>query len=167
LCGTEVSELTLAPFRDQAMPIPILVVLSISVAVSGNHPTREAMKWFRGHWVCVYVETEGVPIPKEGIEDLKHLDILVEGDRITLIEEGKVREEWDIHYKVDPTKKPWTIDIAVSLEGTKPKTLLGIYKVDGDTLKISIVGPKKEPERATEFVTRPGSNNLLWHFKRK
>jgi uncharacterized protein (TIGR03067 family) len=130
-------------------------------------PADQEIKKFQGKWVCVYVEKDGRPIPQEGLEDLKHVEILIDVNKVILKEEGEVKKGWHIDFKVDPTQSPKTIDLSMSIDDTKPKTSLGIYKFEGDTLKISIIEPKKEPERATRFVTGPGSGNLLWHFKRK
>jgi uncharacterized protein (TIGR03067 family) len=140
---------------------------SVAAPVTTKDPIKEEMKLLQGRWAPVYVETEGKPIPPEGMDDLKDLEIVVEGERVTLKEEGQVKDDWKITFRIDPTKTPKTIDLSISVEGTMPKTGLGIYKLAGDMLEISILPPTKEPERATDFNTKPGSRNLLWRFKRK
>jgi uncharacterized protein (TIGR03067 family) len=145
----------------------VLLVLSILPAGSEPDPAGDEMKKFQRKRVCVYVEKEGQPVPKEGLDDLLDIEILVEGNRITLKEAGRGKEGWSITYKVDPTKAPRTIDISMSIDDATPKTSLGIYKLEGGILKISIIEPKKEPERPTEFITKPGASSLLWQLKRK
>jgi uncharacterized protein (TIGR03067 family) len=117
--------------------------------------------------VPVHVEKEGKAIPKEGLDDLKELEVVVEENRVTLKEAGEVNRGWHITFTLDPARTPKTIDLSVGVEDFRPRTWLGIYKLDGDTLKICIVPPEREPERPTAFETKPGSKLLLWQFKRK
>ena len=63
--------------------------------------------------------------------------------KLTLL--GKPKEQ-DATYKLDPTAAPKTIDID---EG-KGRTSLGIYDLDGDTLRICLA-EGKAPVRPTEF----------------
>ncbi|HJZ53449.1 MAG TPA: TIGR03067 domain-containing protein, partial [Gemmataceae bacterium] len=58
-------------------------------------------------------------------------------------------------YHLDPTKTPKTID--VTLLGPIRKTMLGIYALDGDTLKVCMaIDPDRTDQRPTDFVTKPG-----------
>jgi|SRR5579884_386972 len=41
-------------------------------------------------------------------------------------------------YKLDPTAKPKAIDVVMKGRGGKEQTLLGIYELNGDTLKLCI-----------------------------
>jgi uncharacterized protein (TIGR03067 family) len=123
-------------------------------------------KRFQGTWVLVYVEKDGQPIPQEDLDDLQHIELVVRGGRVTLKEDGQVKEGWHITCKIDPVRSPPTIDITVSLDDAKPKMSLGIYRFVGETLQVCVIEPSKEPERPTAFTTKPGSRHLLWHFKR-
>jgi uncharacterized protein (TIGR03067 family) len=62
-------------------------------------------------------------------------------------------------FTIDPTKKPKTIDYMV-LEGlTKGKKQLGIYELDGDTVKFCFAVPDKE--RPKDFTSPEGSGRTL------
>ncbi len=61
-------------------------------------------------------------------------------------------------FKLDLTKKPWRMDAAHSKGRRKGQTYLGIYSLEGDTLKWCVSTPGKE--RPTEFTSK-GSNFLL------
>jgi len=145
----------------------VVACWAMAAPVTTKDPLKDEMKRFQGRWMPVCVETEGKTIPPEGLEDLEQLEVLVDGDKVVLKEEGTIKESWSVTFRIDPTKAPRTIDLSVSVQGSRPKTARGIYRLDGDTLTICILPPTKEPERPTEFVTKPGSRNLLWTFKRK
>lgn len=63
-------------------------------------------------------------------------------------------------YKIDPNTKPKSIDIA----DPQGETTLGIYELDGDTLKMCIVRGKNMV-RPTEFKVT-GKKMMLFHLKR-
>ena len=153
------------------MRFPVLLAAAAAWSMSAfaveGDSIKEEVQRFQGRWVPVYVEKDGQPIPQEGLEDLKAVEVVVKGEKVILKEAGEVMEGWNVSFKVDPTKAPGTIDLSVGVEEFKPKTSLGIYKFEGDTLKICIIEPSKEPERPTAFQTKPGSKHLLWYFKRK
>jgi uncharacterized protein (TIGR03067 family) len=68
-------------------------------------------------------------------------------------------------YHLDPTKSPKTIDI-VTLGGAR-KTALGLYQLDGDTLKLCLsLDPAKVSERPKEFGSREGESRVVVTLKR-
>ena len=107
---------------------------SLSASPAGKDPAAEEMKKFQGRWVLTYVEIGGKPIPQEGLDDLRELGIELKEDRVILTEDGKVKDSWEITCKVDPSKTPRWIDLSVGVGGSRPRTFLGIYKVEGDTV---------------------------------
>jgi uncharacterized protein (TIGR03067 family) len=62
--------------------------------------------------------------------------------------------------KIDASKKPAHIDLKPAKEGDP--TMLGIFEIDGDTLKWCF-SSKKRPEK---FESVEGSDNILMIFKR-
>lgn len=62
--------------------------------------------------------------------------------------------------KIDTAKKPSHIDLKPAKEGDP--TMLGIYEIDGDTLKWCF-SAKKRPEK---FEASEGTDNILMIFKR-
>ena len=83
--------------------------------------------------------------------------VVISADKITLVSGGT---EEAIGYTLDPSKAPKWIDLA---DGKK--TYLGIYELDGDTLKICF--PESGKGRATKFESKPdGLNDRLIVLKR-
>ena len=62
-------------------------------------------------------------------------------------------------YKLDATKSPVTIDMMPKGGTYDGKTLLGIVKVDGDTMTIAFAEPGKD--RPTKFESGEGSGIVL------
>jgi uncharacterized protein (TIGR03067 family) len=101
-----------------------------------------------GRWVVVSVERDG-----KQDEALAGAVRVHTADSYTLTpKDGKtVTGKW----KADATKKPATIDLIPGEGRYKDKVLLGIYELDGETLRICFAEPGKD--RPTEFVARAGS----------
>src|SRR5262249_56360958 len=66
--------------------------------------------------------------------------------------------------KIDPSKAPKTIDVTMTEGPKKGKVMLGIYEIDGDTLKAYFDPQGKK--RPTEFKSAPGSANVVNVHKR-
>jgi len=68
-------------------------------------------------------------------------------------------------FRLDPTKEPKAIDMTPAFGPNKGKTVLGIYEIEGDDLKICVAMPGKE--RPTEFTTKSGSGHALDVYRRE
>jgi uncharacterized protein (TIGR03067 family) len=67
-------------------------------------------------------------------------------------------------FTIDPSKKPKTIDYTVTEGQAKGAKVLGIYHLDGDTVKFCFGAPDKE--RPTDFTAKEGSGRTLSSWKR-
>jgi uncharacterized protein (TIGR03067 family) len=65
-------------------------------------------------------------------------------------------------YKSDAKKNPAEIDLTPP-DAAKGETILGIYKIDGDTLTLCLT---MGGERPKEFAAPPGSKRMLVTCKR-
>ena len=112
-----------------------------------------------GTWKLTSVEVEGT----------KAEDDAVKSARLVIKKDTFVFKQGDMSfsgtYKVDVTKKTKTIDITFKDGPDKGKTLLGIYELDGDTMKLCFTPP--EQERPKDFTTKEGSKNVVMVFKRQ
>jgi len=95
----------------------------------------------QGVWQVVSMEG-GKSLPPDRLKELK---FTFKGNKLSHTgSDGKTTEST---IKLDPSKKPKVMDIT---HLTDSVTLLGIYSIDGDTLKIC--GPRvKDGDRPTEF----------------
>lgn len=67
--------------------------------------------------------------------------------------------------QIDPSKTPKTIDVAYTTGAGKGQSVLGIYEIDGDTLRVCNASPGKE--RPAEFSALLGSEHVLIAYKRQ
>jgi uncharacterized protein (TIGR03067 family) len=130
----------------------LVLVVGLAAAAAGAKPVKQDDRdRLQGTWVS----TAGPPI-----------ELTFTGNRWTA-REKKENVELKGTFKLDPTKKPKTIDMTVE-EGMEfqGKTSLGIYELDGDTLRWCANEPGKA-ERPKEFKREGnGQRFLLVTFKR-
>jgi|SRR5260370_27176617 uncharacterized protein (TIGR03067 family) len=120
---------------------------------------KEELKKFEGTWKLVSSEHDGEKAPDDAIKTAK---AMAKGGQVTLSVDGKTVMEAD--FTIDPTKKPKTIDATVTTAGPdKGKKTLGIYEIDGDTMKICF----SDKERPKEFSAKKGSGCTLDMYKRE
>jgi uncharacterized protein (TIGR03067 family) len=124
--------------------------------LSAADPAQDELKKLEGTWEFKSSDLAGKPVPAEFLRDGK---LVIKGDKYTLSTLGEVTDEGTI--KIDPTKKPRTID-RVSTK-IKDFTTYGIYELDGDKLRICENGQK----RPTEFDSSKGMLTSLNTFQRK
>jgi uncharacterized protein (TIGR03067 family) len=115
----------------------------------GQETGKDVLKKIQGTWKFVSQEMDGNALPKE--EVAKHT-ITFAGDKWTVRSEGKVVQAGT--HKFDPTKKPAQVDAAVTEGEDKGSTMLGIYELKGDTLKVCF--DPKGKERPKEFSSKDG-----------
>lgn len=144
------------------MRCQVCLVLAFSLLVAADEPNKEAvdkeLKKLEGTWQTVAFEHNGKTIPEENV---KSWTLEIKGDKYTMTI-GNNSEEGT--FKVDPSKKPATVDVKPSEGPNKGKTRKGIYRLGEDEAKVcfSAIG---EEERPTDFASPEGSKNYLWTFK--
>ncbi len=133
-----------------------------SGAPAGDAFTKE-LKALAGTWRPVSSENNGF---KSSAEDLEGLVWIRDEDgRWTMQRGGRPVVQWAVK-AIDTTKTPKTIDIEVMADEYKGMVYLGIYELDGDTLRICLALPDR-PERPTEFSAGHGTLSALSEFKRE
>ncbi len=118
------------------MRAPILTALALTLAAVAAGTAGDAKKdqdQLQGTWTVVLLEEKGKKAPEE---ITKELSAEIKGDKLAILEKGKVMEE--LRFKLDPTKKPSEVDFTYLTGEDKGKTELGIYEIAGDTVKFCI-----------------------------
>jgi len=112
----------------------------------------------QGDWAVVSVVRDGA---KDEDDNAQSLFRTVKGNQYTVFLFDKAVGSGT--FKIDATKKPKTIDsFPANLAG---KALLGIYQIEGDTIKTCYAPPGKD--RPTAFSSKKGSEHTLMVWERE
>jgi uncharacterized protein (TIGR03067 family) len=134
-------------------------VLLLAVGDGARDAVKEEAARLGGEWSMVSGEADGQSLPKEFVKSGKR----VAKDGVTSITMGGT-VFFQAKFTIDPAKKPKAIDYAMTEGPTKGKTHLGIYELDGDTVKFCFAAPGAA--RPTEFTAPAGSRRTLSVWKR-
>ena len=137
-----------------------LACTSISLAGAEDNPAfQKDIARLQGEWSMVSGTVDGMAIPGAMLKEARRV---CQGDEITV----KIGAQLIMKAKItiDPSKTPKTIDFQVIDGPTKGKRQLGIYEVDGDTLKSCFAAP--DAARPADFASAPGDHRTATVWKR-
>ena len=139
------------------LTIPALVsLISIATGVRGDDKKPESLD---GTWLAVTAELGGKPFPEEVRKSIK---LVLNGDQYT-VTVGMNPDKGTC--KANPAANPKTLDITGTEGPNKGKTILAIYELKGDTLKVCYeLGVAGRPK---EFKTNEGTRLFLVTYKRE
>jgi uncharacterized protein (TIGR03067 family) len=134
-------------------------VLVLVCTGSAQDATKKEMSRLEGEWSMVSGQANGLAMPQELVKTGKRV---AKNAETTITIGGQIL--FKATFSIDPTKKPKTIDYTMTEGPTKGKTHLGIYELDGDTVKFCFAAPGED--RPTEFTAKEGSQRTLSVWKR-
>lgn len=115
----------------------------------GRETGDDVLKKIQGTWQFISQEIDGKPNPKEVVMKAK---ITFTDDKWTVRIDGDVVQAGT--HKFDPSKKPGQVDAKVTEGEGKGTTMLGIYELKGNTMKVCFDQAGKA--RPTGFNTKEG-----------
>src|SRR5262249_8829098 len=127
-----------------------VAVLALIGTVAGQDANKKEMTLLDGTWSMVSGQADGQDMPKQLVDGGKRI---AKDGEVTIMIGGQVFLK--AKFTIDPAKKPKTIDYAMTEGFTKGKTQLGIYELDGDTVKFCFAAPGKD--RPKDFTATEGS----------
>ena len=146
------------------IPTALLVCLAGFTISSARADEKDAvtkdLAQMQGEWVMVSGSADGQPMPDPMVKQMKRV---CKGEEVTTTMGGRLYFKAKI--AISPAKKPKTIDYQMTEGLTKGKTQLGIYEVEGDTLKACFGKPGDE--RPADFTSKPGDGRTLSVWKRQ
>ncbi len=145
----------------------VALFCAVGFAASGGFGTladektdlEKEVRKFQGTWTFESSEAGGEKLPAA---ELKGLVLTFEGDKHTVRKGDEVIQVGT--QKLDPSKSPKAIDVTMTEGPSKGAVMLGIYEIDGDTLKVCFDPQGKK--RPTEFKSAPGSPYFVNIHKR-
>jgi uncharacterized protein (TIGR03067 family) len=142
----------------RSLCVALVLTLSLSCLSRGDDAKDDA-KSMDGTWLPSAAELGGEKFPDEVRKTIK----LVPGDGKYTVTVGAEPDKGTI--KLDPSKKPKSLDIMGTEGPNKGKTILAIYEKTVDTLKICYDLSGKA--RPTEFKTTKGTQLFLVTYNRE
>jgi uncharacterized protein (TIGR03067 family) len=114
----------------------------------------------QGTWVAVGGEQDGDKLSEEALQQMKGCTFA--GKTFAL---GSGDDSDRGTFATDWSARPKTINVAFTEGPRKGQKQLGIYELNGDTLKVC--WPLDGKTRPTNFTTKPGSNRTLVIWQRQ
>jgi uncharacterized protein (TIGR03067 family) len=124
-----------------------------------DRAVKRALQQLQGTWKFESLEEDGV---KVAADELKKRTIFFGAD-VFLVRRGHAILQAG-GLQVNPSKSPRTVNAMVKAGEHKGKVMLGIYALEGDTLKVCL--DVEGEERPKEFKSAAGSKRLLAVCKR-
>jgi uncharacterized protein (TIGR03067 family) len=144
--------------------VTVLVIgLLLGAAPAPEDKAKKDREALQGTWRWVLSEQGG----KELGDDLRQHTLIFEKDTFAVKLGGRVIVGGK--FKLDPSKKPKTIDMTVTDSPgdlDKGKEIHGIYELDKDTLKWCTSEPGGT-DRPKEFSTKEGTRDLFVTLKKE
>lgn len=113
-----------------------------TASLAADDKSDEAKK-LEGTWVVTSATFNG-----KALDEMKDGRITITGDTLTI--KPKDGKEIKHTFKVDPSKKPKTMDLVLGKKEPNAAPGLMIYDLDGETLKLAIGPPDKRPTELTD-----------------
>jgi erythromycin esterase len=121
---------------------------------------KRELERMNGTWRMLAMNQDGEPAALEGT--LANLQVIVQDDRRTLRSGDNVLAQ--AHYRLNPSAQPATIDIIVAQGAARGQTLLGIYEINEDRLRVCYAAHGRD--RPQDFNPKAGSGQTLQELKR-
>jgi uncharacterized protein (TIGR03067 family) len=139
--------------------VPVMAMLIFVRATGAENAVTKEMALLEGEWSMVSGQANGLSMPKETVRSCKRV---AKDGETTVTVSGQVY--FKAKFRIAPTKKPKAIDYTMTEGPSKGKAHLGIYELDGDTVKFCFAAPGKD--RPTDFTANEGSQRTLSLWKR-
>lgn len=137
----------------------LALTLVFAVAQTATSDAPKDGDAIQGTWRASAAELGGKPFPEEVRKSIK----LTLKDGKYTVTVGKNPDQGDV--KLDPSAKPKTMDVTGTEGPNKGKTILAIYELDGDALKVCYDLSGKA--RPAAFKSAEGTQQFLVTYKRE
>jgi uncharacterized protein (TIGR03067 family) len=134
------------------------VALLSCLSCAAEDAADRELRRLEGTWVLSAVEADGERTPRDALKEFR---LTFEGPAFTTVRAGMTARGT---VKLDPTRKPRTMDISYTAGPEKGRTQQAIYELDGEMLRICGAAPGKD--RPTDFETKGRAGWTLLLFRR-
>jgi uncharacterized protein (TIGR03067 family) len=145
--------------RTTVGALALLFLVGFALRAQESGAAKQELAKLEGEWKLEKVEAGGTSATPEQLKELK--SVTFKGNTFTSLA-GAAKVEGTV--KVDPTKKPKTIDLIFKSGQDQGKVYQAIYSLDGDELKMC--GSELGKDRPKNFDMKDKTNQTLMVFKR-
>ena len=139
----------------------LLAASSLVVSEGPKVVVDEAsLRKLQGDWQVTEQEHGG---KKSDKKEIAKLTLQIAKSSFLTRDAGDVKEEAEVT-ALDAKEKPWGIDLKVTAGSDRGKVAKGIWRLDGDELRVCIAEPGRD--RPKEFKGAEGSGHTLLVFRR-
>jgi uncharacterized protein (TIGR03067 family) len=140
--------------------MPVLFI-TLLLGADKKDATRKDQEQLQGTWRYVSFEANGEKMPAD---QLKRMTVTYEGDKWTVKDGDTVVVSGT--QILDPSKNPAQMDSVIAEGEGKGTTMLGIYELKGDTMKVCFDPSGKE--RPNDFKPKDGQfGGVIERVKKK
>ena len=143
------------------MALAVGCLLLGTASLVADDDAKKDLDAMQGTWKIDSFTVAGEKAPADL---LKKMAFVIKDDKYSGQIDGKEDETGTI--KVDPTKKPKTIEFNITSGKDKGKKQVGIYTLEGDTFTLCLGFPG-EAERPTKLESTKESKSVLAVMKRE
>jgi len=140
--------------------LAIACLLLGTAALVADDKGKKDIDALQGTWNVESFKQDGMDAPEDFV---KKVTFVIKDDKYSIKAEGNEVETGTI--KLDPDKKPKTIDFDITAGDDKGKKQLGIYTLDGDKFTFCMAHPGAT-ERPTKMESTKNSQTVLSVLKR-
>lgn len=145
------------------LPFAVLVLVA-GGAVADDAAARKFLRDLEGTYTLTGMTRGGEVAPQD---EFKGVTVTVKGNTLTAsFKKGDAREDKAATLVVDPGQTPAAIDMTPKDGPDAGKPVLGIVKVDGDTVTVCWGDRQGTPVRPREFASTKANGHLLMVLKK-
>jgi uncharacterized protein (TIGR03067 family) len=133
--------------------------LTIAIAQAQSDAAKTDLAKLQGEWVMVSGSRDGQMLATNIVANSRRI---AKGNEMTVTVGGQLLMQ--ATFTIDPARKPKNIDYAINHGPHMGQTELGIYEIDGDTIKFCFAIPGEE--RPADFTTKMGDKRTFSTWKR-
>jgi uncharacterized protein (TIGR03067 family) len=143
-----------------SFPGALLAACLCSVLATAQDTAKQELERHQGTWIAISFRRDGQETPAEIVRTITRT---VERNHVVWRRDGKSFAGTTV--VLDPGQDPNAIDVIPEGGPSRGKRVLGIYKIDKDTLTLCMADADRP--RPREFKAEKGSKHTLMVFKRQ
>ncbi len=145
------------------MMIHALLSLMLGAGPAAPAKDKKSDPILQDTWTIVTIEQDGIKEPRKKKQPRPDRVLIFQKDAFEVKHDGKVVKSGG--YRIDTSKTPMTIDLVVEEGEGKGTTLLGIFEIDKENLKLCL--DMKGKNRPAAFQTFPNTGHDLVSAQRE